>query len=144
MLPRLALATTVVLWASAFPAIRVGLTAFSPFHVALLRYLTASLVLASVRVPPRLARCGTGSKGRGTRASASDENGHWASPGHASAIWLLTTETTLSLPPCTLVEGDAYVLTISAVSTGVDLAAHPYRTTGELHWADAVTNGMTP
>jgi len=36
---------TVALWASAFPAIRVGLTAFSPFHVALIRYLVASSVL---------------------------------------------------------------------------------------------------
>ncbi len=39
---------TVILWASAFPAIRAGLQAFSPFHVGLLRYLTAALVLAVV------------------------------------------------------------------------------------------------
>ncbi len=44
----------VILWASAFPAIRAGLQAFSPFHVALLRYLTASLVLAVVAVVTRM------------------------------------------------------------------------------------------
>jgi drug/metabolite transporter (DMT)-like permease len=37
---------TVLVWASAFAAIRVGLQAFSPVHVALLRYLIAALVLA--------------------------------------------------------------------------------------------------
>ncbi len=41
----LAVATTVVLWASAFPAIRAGLQAYSPAHVALLRYLIASAAL---------------------------------------------------------------------------------------------------
>jgi drug/metabolite transporter (DMT)-like permease len=45
---------TVILWASAFPAIRAGLQAFSPFHVGLLRYLTAALVLAIVAVVTRM------------------------------------------------------------------------------------------
>ncbi|MBI1257180.1 MAG: EamA family transporter [Chloroflexi bacterium] len=36
---------TILLWGSAFAGIREGLKAFDPFHVALLRYLTASLVL---------------------------------------------------------------------------------------------------
>ncbi|QBD76217.1 DMT family transporter [Ktedonosporobacter rubrisoli] len=37
---------TVILWASAFPGIRAALPHYSPFHVALLRYVTASIVLA--------------------------------------------------------------------------------------------------
>jgi drug/metabolite transporter (DMT)-like permease len=36
----------VVFWSSAFAAIRVGLRAFSPAHVALLRYSVSSIVLA--------------------------------------------------------------------------------------------------
>ncbi len=35
---------TIVVWASAYPAIRVGLRAFSPGEVAALRFLTASIV----------------------------------------------------------------------------------------------------
>jgi drug/metabolite transporter (DMT)-like permease len=42
----MAIAVTVVLWASAFAGIRAGLRAYSPQSVALLRYLTASVVLA--------------------------------------------------------------------------------------------------
>lgn len=41
-----AAALTVVLWASAFPGIRAALPHYTPFHVALLRYVTASIVLA--------------------------------------------------------------------------------------------------
>ncbi len=41
-----ALAVTLVLWASAFAGIRAGLKAYSPAHVAVLRFLIASLVLA--------------------------------------------------------------------------------------------------
>ncbi len=37
---------TVILWASAFPGIRAALPHYTPFHVALLRYATASIVLA--------------------------------------------------------------------------------------------------
>ncbi len=37
--------TTVVFWGSAFAGIRAGLQAYTPAHVALLRFLTASLVL---------------------------------------------------------------------------------------------------
>src|SRR5689334_14518978 len=50
----LAAAVTVVFWASAFPAIRAGLQAFSPFHVALLRYATASIVLAIYALVTRM------------------------------------------------------------------------------------------
>jgi drug/metabolite transporter (DMT)-like permease len=50
----LAAGVTVIFWASAFPAIRAGLQAFSPFHVALLRYLTASLVLAIYALVTRM------------------------------------------------------------------------------------------
>jgi len=42
----LALALTLVLWASAFAGIRAGLKAYSPAHVAILRFLIASAVLA--------------------------------------------------------------------------------------------------
>ncbi len=41
----LALITTMLLWSSAFAGIRAGLTAYSPGHVALLRFLVASAVL---------------------------------------------------------------------------------------------------
>jgi drug/metabolite transporter (DMT)-like permease len=40
-----AIVVTVLLWASAFPAIRVSLTAYTPAEVAFLRYLVASTVL---------------------------------------------------------------------------------------------------
>lgn len=50
-----AIALTVISWASAFPAIRVGLEAYTPEHLALLRYLVASVALgiyaASTRMP---------------------------------------------------------------------------------------------
>lgn len=42
----LALSTTIVCWASSFVGIRAGLHAYTPVHLALLRYLTASIVLA--------------------------------------------------------------------------------------------------
>lgn len=42
-----AVGTTVVLWASAFPGIRAGLVAYSPAHLAALRFLVASAALAS-------------------------------------------------------------------------------------------------
>jgi drug/metabolite transporter (DMT)-like permease len=42
----IAAAFTVTLWASAFAGIRMGLRSFTPENVALLRYLTASIVLA--------------------------------------------------------------------------------------------------
>lgn len=40
-----AIIATVLLWATAFPAIRVSLTAYTPAEVAFLRYLVASVVL---------------------------------------------------------------------------------------------------
>lgn len=45
MRPYLALLVTVVLWASAFPAIRAGLRAYTFDDLVLLRFLTASIVL---------------------------------------------------------------------------------------------------
>ncbi len=42
----LALAAALVLWSSAFAGIRVGLTAYPPAQLALLRFLVASLTLA--------------------------------------------------------------------------------------------------
>ncbi len=52
--PYLAAGITVVLWASAFPGIRASLPAYSPAHVALLRYGTASVALALYAVFARL------------------------------------------------------------------------------------------
>lgn len=43
--PYLSAGLTVVLWASAFPGIRAGLHAYSPAHLALVRYAAASLTL---------------------------------------------------------------------------------------------------
>jgi drug/metabolite transporter (DMT)-like permease len=53
-----ALAITIVAWASSFTAMRVALTAFSPAHVALLRYAVAAAVLLglAVRLRVRLPR----------------------------------------------------------------------------------------
>jgi drug/metabolite transporter (DMT)-like permease len=54
-----ALATALLLWASAFAAIRAALRGYSPGHLALLRFATASLVLAiyalfrGVEIPAR-------------------------------------------------------------------------------------------
>lgn len=64
-----AIATTVVLWASAFVAIRAALPAYGPTYLAVLRFLVASTVLAiyalimRIRLPawrdlPRIALCG--------------------------------------------------------------------------------------
>lgn len=50
----LALATTIVLWASAFAGIRAGLVAYSPSHLALLRFLVASAALALYAAATRL------------------------------------------------------------------------------------------
>jgi len=52
----LALALTLVLWASAFAGIRAGLKAYSPAHVAILRFLIASAVLAIYSVFAHLRR----------------------------------------------------------------------------------------
>jgi drug/metabolite transporter (DMT)-like permease len=41
-----ALSVTLLFWASVFTSIRVGLQDFNPFHLALYRFLVASLVLA--------------------------------------------------------------------------------------------------
>lgn len=49
-----AAALTVILWASAFPGIRAALPHYTPFHVALLRYATASLVLGAYALSTRM------------------------------------------------------------------------------------------
>ena len=49
-----ALAVTVVTWASAFPAIRVGLDGYGPWALALLRLLIASACLVPVALAVRL------------------------------------------------------------------------------------------
>ncbi|MDQ2846759.1 MAG: DMT family transporter [Actinomycetota bacterium] len=52
----LGLAGTVVSWATAFPAIRVGLEGYSPWALGLLRLLVAALVLAVVGLLVRPVR----------------------------------------------------------------------------------------
>jgi drug/metabolite transporter (DMT)-like permease len=58
-LPYAALTVTLVLWASSFPAIKAGLEGYSPIHLAALRFVTASVLLAGaapvlgVRLPRR-------------------------------------------------------------------------------------------
>ncbi|MFC0438802.1 DMT family transporter [Kutzneria buriramensis] len=65
----LAIAATVVLWASAFPAVRVGLQGYGPFGLSFLRLAVASVTLLlaapllGVRLPrrrdlPLIALCG--------------------------------------------------------------------------------------
>jgi drug/metabolite transporter (DMT)-like permease len=49
-----AIVATVLLWASAFPAIRVSLTAYTPAEVAFLRYLVASVALIVIAVIQRM------------------------------------------------------------------------------------------
>src|SRR5882724_2988871 len=46
----LAVAITIISWASAFAGIRAGLQSYAPEQVALLRYLTASAVLLVIAV----------------------------------------------------------------------------------------------
>ncbi len=50
----LPVAATVLFWGSAFAGIRVGLKAYSPAHVAVLRYLVAALVLGLAAAPMRV------------------------------------------------------------------------------------------
>lgn len=52
----LALAGTVIGWASAFPAIRVGLTAFGPLELGALRFAIAALPCAALLLVLRPAR----------------------------------------------------------------------------------------
>lgn len=48
------LTIVIVFWASAFAGIRAGLTAYSPGHLVLLRFLVASLVLAGYALVTRM------------------------------------------------------------------------------------------
>jgi drug/metabolite transporter (DMT)-like permease len=50
----LALGLTIFFWASAFAGIRAGLESYSPGHIALLRFLVASVVLALYAVARRM------------------------------------------------------------------------------------------
>ena len=45
---------TVAIWGSAFVGIRVGIKAYSPGSLALLRYLVASLVLAGYAIARKM------------------------------------------------------------------------------------------
>ena len=48
--PAAALATTIVLWASAFAGIRVALRSFSPEQLSILRLGVASVVLGAIQI----------------------------------------------------------------------------------------------
>ena len=50
----LALAATVVFWASAFAGIRAGLGAYGPGEIALFRFVVASTVLGCIALPTRM------------------------------------------------------------------------------------------
>ena len=50
----LAITVTLILWSSAFAGIKVGLKGYSPGHLVLLRFLTASLVLLIYAVLTRM------------------------------------------------------------------------------------------
>jgi drug/metabolite transporter (DMT)-like permease len=50
----LSMIVTILLWGSAFAGIRMGLRSFSPTHLALLRYLCASLAMAVFAVATRM------------------------------------------------------------------------------------------
>ncbi|HEU5098855.1 MAG TPA: DMT family transporter [Roseiflexaceae bacterium] len=50
----LALACTIVLWAAAFVGIRAGLAGYGPAHLALLRFLIASLALGAYAIATRM------------------------------------------------------------------------------------------
>ncbi len=54
-MPYLAVALTVILWSSAFPAIRVGLSGFGPAELAAGRYLIASAAFAVYALATRMA-----------------------------------------------------------------------------------------
>lgn len=67
--PFIAIAVTVLCWASAFPGIRAGLESYTPEHLALFRFIVASLALAAYAAAsgmkwvqrsdlPRLLACG--------------------------------------------------------------------------------------
>ncbi len=59
-----ALGLTLLLWASAFAGIRAGLNGYGPFQLALVRFLTASLVLGAYAVFARLRAPRTADLGR--------------------------------------------------------------------------------
>src|ERR1700692_195231 len=50
----LAVGATILFWGSSFAAIREALHAYSPTHLALLRYLIASLILAGYALIKRM------------------------------------------------------------------------------------------
>ncbi|MBA3061666.1 MAG: EamA family transporter, partial [Atribacteria sp.] len=50
----MAIAFTLIFWASAFAGIRVGLKAYSPENLVLFRFLTASIVLSVYAIITRM------------------------------------------------------------------------------------------
>ena len=55
ILTLLALIAAILLWASAFPAISIALTAYTPTEVAFLRYAIASIILTGYAVVQRMS-----------------------------------------------------------------------------------------
>ncbi len=91
----LAMLTTLVLWASAFAAIHRALVSFSPYHLALFRFLVASAVFgvialrAKIRFPRRGDRTRialTGLVGIGVYHSALNCGQQWVTAGATSFI----------------------------------------------------------
>jgi hypothetical protein len=60
------------------------------------------------------------------------------------AILFLTADTSITLPPCLLAEGDTYYFVITAIVTDGSIAAYPYLSSVEWAVADALTSGVTP
>lgn len=48
LITRIALVTTILLWGSAYVAIRAGLPSYSPEHLAVLRFIAASITFAGI------------------------------------------------------------------------------------------------
>jgi hypothetical protein len=57
---------------------------------------------------------------------------------------LLTTDTSMPLPPCVLATGRTYSFTITAFMTGGAIASYPWVSSAEWAIADAVTSGVRP
>jgi hypothetical protein len=58
--------------------------------------------------------------------------------------FLYTTDTSVTLPPCVLVEGSAYFFTITAVMTNGSLLAWPHLSSTQGASVDAITSVVTP
>ena len=64
-------------------------------------------------------------------------------PGGVGALFT-TANTSMTLPPCNLVAGATYFVSVSAIVTNVDGSSHPYRIADEYHEAYVISNYITP